>query len=56
MLLSIPRIKAAVGVKITAVRVGEDDQWTVQEQIEQDGAQTTASLTCVGRPRDVHNR
>ncbi|XP_058512622.1 transmembrane protein 132B [Ochotona princeps] len=50
------RIKAAVGVKITAVRVGEDDQWTVQEQIEQDGAQTTASLTCVGRPRDVQNR
>uniref|UniRef100_A0A5F9CNF8 Transmembrane protein 132B n=1 Tax=Oryctolagus cuniculus TaxID=9986 RepID=A0A5F9CNF8_RABIT len=50
------RIKAAAGVRITAVRVSEEDQWTVQEEIEQDGAQTTASLACVGHPPDVQSR
>ncbi|KAL6081595.1 hypothetical protein STEG23_007810, partial [Scotinomys teguina] len=41
-------IKAAAGVKITAVRVSNENQWAVQEDIEQDGTQTTAALACVG--------
>ncbi|XP_006147433.1 transmembrane protein 132B [Tupaia chinensis] len=50
------RIKAAAGVKITAVRVSSEDQWAVQEEIDNSGAQTTAALTCMGQPPDVQSR
>ena len=51
-----PRIKAAAGVKITAVRVSHEDQWAVQEEIEQDGTQTTAALSCMGHHLDTQSR
>ncbi|XP_054551406.1 transmembrane protein 132B [Talpa occidentalis] len=50
------RIKAAAGVKITAVRVSSEDQWAVQEEIDSDGDQTTATLTCVGHLPDARSR
>ncbi|XP_076779085.1 transmembrane protein 132B [Arvicanthis niloticus] len=50
------RIKAAAGVKITAVRVSHEDQWAVQEEIEQDGTQTTAALSCMGHHPDTQSR
>ncbi|XP_012586578.1 PREDICTED: transmembrane protein 132B [Condylura cristata] len=49
-------IKAAAGVKITAVRVSSEDQWAVQEEIDSDGDQTTATLTCVGHLPDAQSR
>ncbi|KAK1328237.1 hypothetical protein QTO34_011804 [Cnephaeus nilssonii] len=42
------RIKAAAGVKIVAVRVSSEEQWAVQEEIDNSGAQATATLTCAG--------
>lgn len=50
------RIKAAAGVKITAVRVSSEDQWAVQEEIDNDSVQTTATLTCVGHHPDTQSR
>ncbi|XP_064128118.1 transmembrane protein 132B isoform X1 [Loxodonta africana] len=50
------RIKAAAGVKITAVRVSSEDQWAVQEDIENSSEQTTATLTCVGHHSDTQSR
>ncbi|XP_037054156.1 transmembrane protein 132B-like [Peromyscus leucopus] len=50
------RIKAAAGVKITAVRVSNENQWAVQEDIEQDGTQTTAALACVGHHLEKQSR
>ncbi|XP_038200384.2 transmembrane protein 132B [Arvicola amphibius] len=50
------RIKAAAGVKITAVRVSNENQWAVQEDIEQDGTQTTAALSCVGHHLEKQSR
>nr|XP_023503094.1 transmembrane protein 132B isoform X2 [Equus caballus] len=50
------RIKAAAGVKITAVRVSSEDQWAVQEEIDNGSVQTTAALTCVGHLPDVQSR
>uniref|UniRef100_A0A8C5KSF9 Transmembrane protein 132B n=1 Tax=Jaculus jaculus TaxID=51337 RepID=A0A8C5KSF9_JACJA len=50
------RIKAVAGVKIMAVRVSDEDQWAVQEDIEQDSTQTTAALACTGHRRDPQNR
>lgn len=43
-------------MKITAVRVSNENQWAVQEDIEQDGAQTTAALSCVGHHLEKQNR
>lgn len=50
------RITAAAGVKITAVRVSSEEQWAVQEDIDNDGAQATATLTCVGHHLDTQSR
>ncbi|EHB01496.1 Transmembrane protein 132B, partial [Heterocephalus glaber] len=50
------RIKAAAGVKITAVRVSSEGQWAVQEEIDHGDTQTTASLACVGRHPDTPSR
>ncbi|XP_073646981.1 transmembrane protein 132B [Tursiops truncatus] len=50
------RIKAAAGVKITAVRVSSEDQWAVQEEIDSDSVQTAATLTCVGHHPDTQSR
>ncbi|ELR54187.1 hypothetical protein M91_18163 [Bos mutus] len=50
------RIKAAAGVKITAVRVSSEDQWAVQEEIDNDSVQTTATLMCVGHHPDTQSR
>nr|XP_020739191.1 transmembrane protein 132B isoform X3 [Odocoileus virginianus texanus] len=50
------RIKAAAGVKITGVRVSSEDQWAVQEEIDNDSVQTTATLTCVGHHPDTQSR
>ncbi|XP_074212548.1 transmembrane protein 132B isoform X2 [Camelus bactrianus] len=50
------RIKAAAGVTITAVRVSSEGQWAVQEDIDNDSAQTTAALTCVGHRPDTQSR
>ncbi|KAM8818173.1 transmembrane protein 132B isoform 1-T1 [Rhynchonycteris naso] len=50
------RIKAAAGVKIMAVRVSSEDQWAVQEDIDNAGVQATATLTCVGHPADTQSR
>ncbi|XP_077895495.1 transmembrane protein 132B isoform X1 [Ictidomys tridecemlineatus] len=44
------RIKAAAGVKITAVRISNEDQWAVQEEVDHGSTQTTATLACVGHP------
>ncbi|XP_046301940.2 transmembrane protein 132B-like [Marmota monax] len=44
------RIKAAAGVKITAVRISNEDQWAVQEEVDHSSTQTTATLACVGHP------
>lgn len=43
-------------MKITAVRVSHEDQWAVQEEIEQDGTQTTAVLSCMGHHPDTQSR
>ncbi|XP_055987402.1 transmembrane protein 132B-like [Sorex fumeus] len=50
------RIRAVAGVRLTAVRVSGSTQWAVQEEIESDGMQTTATLTCVGRLPDPQSR
>ncbi|XP_012518854.1 PREDICTED: transmembrane protein 132B [Propithecus coquereli] len=50
------RIKAAAGVKITAVRISSEDQWAVQEEIDNGSTQTTASLTCMGHRPDMQSR
>ncbi|XP_053525569.1 transmembrane protein 132B [Artibeus jamaicensis] len=50
------RIKAAAGVRIAAVRVSGEDRWAIQEEIDNDGVQTTAALTCVGQHRDPQSR
>lgn len=50
------RIKAAAGVKIMAVRISSEDQWAVQEEIDNGSVQTTATLTCVGHHLDVQSR
>nr|KAF6404292.1 transmembrane protein 132B [Molossus molossus] len=50
------RIKAAAGVKIVAVRVSSGEQWAVQEDVDNGGVQTTATLTCVGRHLDTQGR
>uniref|UniRef100_A0A8D1PDT4 Transmembrane protein 132B n=1 Tax=Sus scrofa TaxID=9823 RepID=A0A8D1PDT4_PIG len=50
------RIKAAAGVKITAVRLSSEDQWAVQEEIDNGSDQTTATLTCVGHRPDTQSR
>ncbi|KAM5199409.1 transmembrane protein 132B isoform 3-T3 [Hipposideros larvatus] len=50
------RIKAAAGVKITAVRISSEDQWAVQEEIDHGDDQTTAALTCVGHHLDTQSR
>ncbi|XP_063081551.1 transmembrane protein 132B isoform X2 [Cavia porcellus] len=50
------RIKAAAGVKITAVRVSSEDQWAVQEEIDHSDTQTTAALACVGHHPDTQSR
>lgn len=43
-------------MKITAVRVSSEDQWAVQEEIDNDSVQTTATLTCVGHHPDTQSR
>ncbi|XP_006894747.1 PREDICTED: transmembrane protein 132B [Elephantulus edwardii] len=50
------RIKAAAGVKITSVRVSSEDQWAVQEEVDNSSEQTTATLTCVGHRPDTQSR
>ncbi|XP_037672601.1 transmembrane protein 132B isoform X2 [Choloepus didactylus] len=50
------RIKAAAIVKVTAVRVSEEDQWAVQEEIDNGSEQTSATLTCVGHRLDLQSR
>nr|XP_058895653.1 transmembrane protein 132B [Kogia breviceps] len=50
------RIKAAAGVKITAVRVSSEDRWAVQEEIDNDSVQTAATLTCRGHQPDTQSR
>ncbi|XP_070256062.1 transmembrane protein 132B [Myotis yumanensis] len=50
------RIKAAAGVKIVAVRVSSEEQWAVQEEIDNSGAQATATLTCAGPRPDPQGR
>ncbi|XP_015422708.1 PREDICTED: transmembrane protein 132B [Myotis davidii] len=51
-----PRIKAAAGVKIVAVRVSSEEQWAVQEEIDNSGPQATATLTCAGPHPDPQGR
>ncbi|XP_053445506.1 transmembrane protein 132B [Nycticebus coucang] len=50
------RIKAAAGVKIVAVRLSNEDQWAVQEEIDNGSDQTTAALTCMGHHPDTQSR
>ncbi|KAM5310896.1 transmembrane protein 132B [Glossophaga mutica] len=50
------RIKAAAGLRIVAVRVSSEDHWAVQEEVDNDGAQPTAALTCVGQRLDPRSR
>nr|XP_024652319.1 transmembrane protein 132B isoform X3 [Macaca nemestrina] len=50
------RIKAAAGVKIMAVRVSSEDQWAVQEEIDNGSTQTSATLTCMGHRPDTQSR
>ncbi|XP_048196674.1 transmembrane protein 132B [Perognathus longimembris pacificus] len=50
------RIKAAAGVRITAVRLSKEDQWAVQEEIDHSSTQTTAALACVGHHTDTQSR
>lgn len=50
------RINAAAGVKITAVRVSSEDQWAVQEEIDNGSTQTSATLTCMGHRPDTQSR
>ena len=50
------RVKAAAGVRIVAVRVSSEDHWAIQEEIDNDGVQTTAALTCVGQRLDPQSR
>uniref|UniRef100_A0A2K6TT79 Transmembrane protein 132B n=1 Tax=Saimiri boliviensis boliviensis TaxID=39432 RepID=A0A2K6TT79_SAIBB len=50
------RIKAAAGVKIMAVRVSSEDQWAVQEEIDNGDTQTSATLTCMGHRPDMQSR
>nr|XP_033812044.1 transmembrane protein 132B [Geotrypetes seraphini] len=40
------RIKAAASVKVVAVRVDRAEQWEVQQDIDNGGQQTTATLDC----------
>lgn len=39
-----------------AVRVSSEEQWSVQEEIAHGDDQTTATLTCAGRPPDTQSR
>lgn len=39
-----------------AVRISSEDQWAVQEEIDNGSVQTTATLTCVGHHLDVQSR
>nr|KAF6275297.1 transmembrane protein 132B [Pipistrellus kuhlii] len=50
------RIRAAAGVRIAAVRVSGEEQWAVQEEIDNSGAQATATLTCAGPHPDPQGR
>ncbi|XP_077015668.1 transmembrane protein 132B isoform X2 [Tamandua tetradactyla] len=50
------RIKAAAVVKITAVRVIDEEQWAVQEDVDNGIQQTSAALTCVGHRLDLQGR
>ncbi|XP_027944829.1 transmembrane protein 132B [Eumetopias jubatus] len=50
------RIKAAAGVRISAVRVSSEQQWAVQEDIDSGSEQTAATLTCVGHHPDTQSR
>lgn len=50
------RIKAAAGVRISAVRVSSEQQWAVQEDIDSSSEQTAATLTCVGHHPDTQSR
>ncbi|KAM5239105.1 transmembrane protein 132B isoform 2-T2 [Ctenodactylus gundi] len=50
------RIKAAAGVKVTAVRISSEGQWAVQEEIDHGDEQTTATLACVGHRPDTQSR
>lgn len=43
-------------MKIVAVRVSSGEQWAVQEDVDNGGVQTTATLTCVGRHLDTQSR
>lgn len=43
-------------MRVAAVRVSGEDRWAVQEEIDNDGAQTTAALTCVGQRLDPRSR
>ncbi|XP_043832380.1 transmembrane protein 132B isoform X3 [Dromiciops gliroides] len=49
-------IKAAPGLKIMAVRVSDEDEWEIQEEIDNGEMQTTATLVCVGHIPDTENR
>ncbi|XP_036621095.1 transmembrane protein 132B-like [Trichosurus vulpecula] len=49
-------IKAAPRLKIMAVRVSNEDEWEIQEEIDNGEMQTTATLVCVGHIPDTENR
>ncbi|XP_051828577.1 transmembrane protein 132B [Antechinus flavipes] len=49
-------IKAAPRLKIMAVRVSNEDEWEIQEEIDNGETQTTATLVCVGHIPDIENR
>ncbi|XP_038618669.1 transmembrane protein 132B [Tachyglossus aculeatus] len=50
------RIKSAPGVKVAAVRISDEDQWEIREEIDNGEEQTTATLICVGHSPDTESR
>nr|XP_025045369.1 transmembrane protein 132B-like [Pelodiscus sinensis] len=50
------RIKAAPGVKIMAIRVSDADQWGIQQEIDNEREQTTASVVCVRNDPNIESR
>ncbi|XP_029427282.1 transmembrane protein 132B [Rhinatrema bivittatum] len=42
------RVKAAPSVKVVAVRVNSAEQWKIEQDIDNGGQQTTATLACTG--------
>ncbi|XP_075754585.1 transmembrane protein 132B isoform X1 [Pelodiscus sinensis] len=49
------RIKAAPGVKIMAIRVSDADQWGIQQEIDNEREQTTASVVCVRNDPNIES-